>query len=128
MHVVGEDAGARRLRIGVFEQLLEFVAVENIVAKDQGAGIVAQEFFADEKGLRQPVGAGLHGVLQIEAPLGAVAQQLLEAGRVLRCGDDEDLAYARQHQRAERVVDHRFVEDRQQLFGNCQGGGVQAGA
>jgi hypothetical protein len=89
---------------------------------------VADEVFADQEGLGQAVGAGLHGVLQVQAPLAAVAQQLLKARRVLRRADDQDVADARQHQGAERVVDHRLVVHRQQLLADGQGGRVQAGA
>ena len=58
----------------------------------------------------------------------AVTQELLEARRILRGGDDEDVADARQHEGAERVVDHRFVVDRDELLGDGQGGRVQPGA
>jgi hypothetical protein len=46
----------------------------------------------------------------------------------LRGGNDEDVANARQHQGAERVVDHRLVVNRQQLLGDCFGHGVEPGA
>ena len=58
----------------------------------------------------------------------AVAQQLLEARGVLGGGDDEDVADAGQHEGAERVVDHRFVVDRDELLGDGEGGRVQPGA
>ena len=37
----------------------------------------ADELLADQEGLRQPIRAGLDGVLQLEPPLVAIAQQLL---------------------------------------------------
>jgi hypothetical protein len=46
----------------------------------------------------------------------AVAQQHFEARRVLRRGNDQHVADAGQHQRAQRVVDHRLVVHRQQLL------------
>ncbi|GAO26334.1 hypothetical protein ALISP_6154 [Alicycliphilus sp. B1] len=94
----------------------------------KGAGTARQESLADQKGLRKPIGAGLHGVLQVHAPLAAVAQQLLEARRVLRRADEEDVADAREHQGAERVVDHGLVVHRQQLLADRQRGRVQPGA
>jgi hypothetical protein len=33
-----------------------------------------------------------------------------------RCGDEQDVPNARQHQRRQRIVDHRFVINREQLF------------
>ncbi len=47
---------------------------------------------------------------------------------VLRRRDDQHLADARQHQRGERVVDHRLVVDRQQLLADRVRDRVQARA
>ena len=62
----------------------------------------------------------LHGVAQrAVSRVGAgpsVAEQVGEALRILRRRDDENVANPRQHQRAERVVNHRLVLDRQQLL------------
>ena len=90
--------------------------------------LVADEVGADDEGLGQAVRAGLDGVLQVDAPLAAVAEQLLEARGVLRGGDDQDVPDAGQQERGQRVIDHRLVVDRQQLLGDRQGGGVQPGA
>ena len=46
-------------------------------------------------------------------------------GRSLGRRDDQDLADARQHQDAERVVDHRLVVDRQQLLADDPGQRVE---
>ena len=110
------------------QQLHEVVAVEDVVAQHQRARRIADELVADDEGLRQAIGAGLHRVLQVDAPLAAVAQQLLEARRVLRRADDQDVAHAAEHQRAQRVVDHRLVVHRQQLLADGQRGRVQPGA
>ena len=83
---------------------------------------------AEDEGLRQPVRAGLHAVADVDAPLRAVAQQRLEARRVLRRADEQDVADAGQHQRRQRVVDHRLVVHRQQLLAHGQRGRVQPGA
>jgi hypothetical protein len=128
VHRVGEDGGTFGFQGGAAQAAGQVVAVEEVVAEDQGAGAVADEVLADDEGLGEAVGAGLDGVLQVEAPLVAVAQQLLEARGVLRGGDDEDVADARQHEGAQRVVDHRFVVHRDELLGDGQGGGVQPGA
>jgi len=53
---------------------------------------------------------------------------LLEARRVLRRADDEHLADTRDHQRAQWVIHHRLVVDRQQLLADGKGSRVQAGA
>ena len=66
----------------------------NIVAKDHGARVIADEILPDQKRLRQTVRVRLHRVGQPDAELAAVAEQALEARRVLRRGDDEDVADA----------------------------------
>lgn len=128
VHVVGEHAGAVGAGHGVSQQVVKVVAVEDVVAQYQRRGVVADEFLADQEGLRQTIRAWLDGVLQVQAPLAAVAQQLLETRRVLRRADDEHVANARQHQGAERVVDHGLVEHRQQLLADGERGRVQASA
>lgn len=111
-----------------FEQWLEVMAVEDVVPQHQGTGSAVEEFLANQKGLCQTIRAGLHLVLKAQAPLAAIAQQLFEARRVLRGADDQNVPDARQHQRAQRVVDHGLVVDGQQLLADGQGGGVQTGA
>ena len=126
--MVGKHAGALLALHGVAQQQVHVVAIEQVVAQHQRAGVVADEVFANDECLRQAVGAGLHSVLQVDAPLAAVAQQLLEARGVLRRADDEDVANAGQHEGAERVIDHGLVVHRQQLLADGQRGRVQAGA
>ncbi len=127
VHVVGEDRGAARLLSCRRQVVGKFVAVEDVVAENQGAVAAADEVTADDEGLSQPVRTRLDGVLQVQAPLAAIAEQLLEARRVLRRRDDQHIAYPCQHQRGQRVIDHRLVVDRQQLFGHGQGDRIQAG-
>ena len=49
----------------------------------------------------------------------AIAQQGLESRQILRGGNDQDVADARQHERGRRVVNHRLVINRQQLLGTA---------
>ena len=139
--VEGDDAVALRIGDGIgkhrsasvdFRGLLQltgqFVAIEDVVAQYQRGRVVADEIATDDEGLRQTVGGGLHGVLDVQSPAGTVAEQLFKAWRVLRRRDEQDVADARQHQRGERVVDHRLVVDRQQLLGYGERGRVQPGA
>ena len=48
--------------------------------------------------------------------MAAVAKQPGEQRRVVRRRNDEDVADAREHQGTERVIDHRLIVDREQLF------------
>jgi len=113
--VVGEHGSA----VEVAEALqlpTEPGPVEEVVAQNQGRGLVADEVGADHEGLRQSVRSGLLGEGDVHAVLRAVAQEPLELLCVMGCGDDQDVADAGKHQGAERVVDHRLVVDRQQLL------------
>lgn len=130
VHVVAEDRGAARLGVldGARQVARQAVAVEDVVAEHEGARLAVDEFLADGEGLRQAVGARLLGVGEVHAVARAVPEQALEVGEVGRRGDDQDVPDARQHEGAERVVDHGLVVDRQQLLGGHERERVQAGA
>src|SRR5690606_906202 len=102
-------------------------AVEDVVAQDEGAPVAGDVVGADEEGLGQPAGGGLGGVAQGDAEPGPVAQEAGELVGVVGGGDDEDVADAGQHQGGQRVVDHRLVVDRDELFGHRLGDRVQPG-
>ena len=104
------------------------VAVEDVVAEHEGARLAGDELLADGEGLDQAVGAGLLGIGEVHAVARAVPEQALEVGQVGRRGDDQDVPDARQHEGAERVVDHGLVVDRQQLLGGHERERVQARA
>ncbi|MNH05751.1 hypothetical protein D3C79_650950 [compost metagenome] len=125
---VAEHGGASGLLDGAQQLLAETLAMENVVAQNQADRIVSDELFTDQESLGQSVGRGLFGVADFDAELAAVAQQLLVLRQVMRRGNQQDLPNTGQHQHRNRVVDHRFVVDWQQLLGNTQGDGVQAGA
>ena len=119
---------ALHVLFSVCQQLPQVVPVEDVVAKHKGAGRAIQKLFTDDEGLRQPVRAGLHGVFNADSPLAAVAQKLLKARRVLRRADEQNFAYAREHEGGERVIHHRLVVDGQQLLADGECGRVQARA
>lgn len=129
VHVVAEDRGAARLGVldGARQVARQAVAVEDVVAEHQGARLAGDEVLADGEGLRQAVRARLLGVGEVHAVARAVPEQALEVGEVRRRGDDQDVADARQHEGAKRVVDHGLVVDRQQLLGGHERERVQAG-
>ena len=104
------------------------MAVEDVVAKHQAAGLAGKEIAADQIRLGQAIRARLDGVFDLHAPLRTVAEQLLEQRLLMRRVDDQHFADPGQHQHAERVVDHRLVEYRQQLLADRLGDRIQAGA
>lgn len=130
VHVVAEDRGAARPCVldGARQVAAEAVAVEDVVAEHQRARLAGDEPLADGERLRQAVRTRLLGVGQVHAVARAVPEQALEVGEVGRRGDDQDVPDARQHEGGQRVVDHWFVVDRQQLLGGHERERVQAGA
>lgn len=130
VHVVAEDSGAARLSVldGARQVARQAVAVEDVVAEHERARLAGDELLADGEGLGQAVRRGLLGVGEVHAVARAVPEQALEVGQVGRRGDDQDVPDARQHEGAERVVDHGLVVDRQQLLGGHERERVQAGA
>ena len=130
VHVVAEDRGSPRLGVldGARQVARQAVAVEDVVAEHERARLAGDELLADGEGLGQAVGARLLGVGQVHAVARAVPEQALEVGQVGRRGDDKDVPDSRQHEGAERVVDHGLVVDRQQLLGGHERERVQAGA
>ena len=74
------------------------MAVEKIVAEDQGTGLIAGEVGADDEGLGAAVGFRLHRVLDAQPQPAAVAEELAIEVDVLRTGDNEDFADIGQHQ------------------------------
>lgn len=130
VHVVAEDRGAARLGVldGARQVARQAVAVEDVVAEHQGARLAGDEVLADGEGLGEAVRRGLLCVGQVHAVARPVPEQALEVGEVRRRGNDQDVPDARQHEGAERVVDHGLVVDRQQLLGGHERERVQAGA
>ena len=91
--------------------------VEEVVAeRERDARPRPTNVAADEERLRETLGLRLRRVGDPDAELRAVAEEAHEAGLVLGRRDDEDVADAREHERRERVVDHRLVVDGAELL------------
>ena len=106
----------------------ETLPVKEVVAQDQAYAVVADKFASDQKSLCQTFRGRLYGVFQLQTQRVPVSQQTAECSLVFRCGDDQNFPDAAEHQYRQGVVDHRFVENGQQLFADPFGDGVQAGA
>ena len=114
--VVGEDRRAVRLCGRALHHHGEVGAVEDVVAQDERTALAREELLPDQERLCESLWLRLHGVRDRDAPLRAVAEQPPEVRIVLRRRDHEDVPNAREHQRRQRVVDHRLVVDRHQLL------------
>ena len=113
---VAEHGRTARSTCGALHHVAEARAIVNIVAEDQRTRLAADEFLADEKCFGDAVRRGLHSIADADAPLAAVTEKRFEA-RHFRLGrNDQNIANPRQHQRGQRIVDHRLIEDRQQLL------------
>jgi hypothetical protein len=69
------------------------MAVEEVVAQDQGDRARSDELPSDYERLRQPLRTRLHRITEADTPTSSVTEKLFEAWQVARCGDDQDLAY-----------------------------------
>ncbi|SXF49311.1 Uncharacterised protein [Klebsiella variicola] len=119
--LVAKHRGTGGLRRCRFQLFTEALAKVDIIPQHQGAGIVADELLANDKSLRQAVRRRLDSVAEVHPELRPVTQQALEGRHVVRRGDDQDVANARQHQDGHRVENHRLVVDWQQLLGDALG-------
>ena len=97
-NTIRKDRGAAGACVRALQLHGQVMAVEDVVAKDKDACILAHKAAAQNESLRQAVGRGLHLVGNIDAPLAAIAQQLGKARGIGRRGNQQDVAHARQHE------------------------------
>src|SRR2546421_8221883 len=127
-YVVREDGGSFATLSGTLQEWSQTTAVKNVVAENQGTRLAADEGPADEKGLGEAVRAWLLGVVEIHADPVSVAQQGAEPRQVLRRRNDEHVADSGQHERGERIIDHRLIVDRHQLLAGGGGQRIESGS
>ena len=90
----------------------EFVSVENVVPQREAHAAPVNEFLSDQERLREAFRRLLLSVGEGEPEGGAVPEQLAKTRQVLGRRYDQNLAYSREHERREGVVDHRLVVNR----------------
>ena len=95
------------------------MAVEDVVAEGEGNGVAIDPVCGDQEGLSDAFGFVLHPVLNAHSEIRSVAEHPLEDRDVVRRRDQQDVSDAREHERGQRVIDHRLVIDRQELLGNA---------
>src|SRR5439155_26466733 len=94
--------------------------VEYIIPQTECDVIVTNERLCNQECLSDAFGFELLAVFDHQAPLAAVAQQLAKARKIVRCGNETKLAYPILDQSRERVINHRFVVNRLELFAGDQ--------
>src|SRR5436309_11491119 len=103
-------------------------AIKDVVSQNQRDGVLADERFGDEKRLGDSLGLGLLAVLDAQPPRAAVAEQLAEAGQIVGRGNQAELPDTAFDEGRQRIIDHRLVENRLELFARDQRKRKQAGA
>jgi len=73
------------------------MAVEDVIAQDQGAVRIRNKLCAEKKSLSKPIWRRLNRVREIQPPGTAIAQQLFKSRHVLGCRDNENIRYTREH-------------------------------
>ena len=73
-HRIGLHGGAPAEALAGGQLGHQVVAMEQIVAQHQGGRCASQEGCADQEGLGQPIGAGLHRVVDLHPPGTAIPQ------------------------------------------------------
>ena len=125
---VAKDGRTHRALRRVAQAVGKVRAIEDVVAERQRDAIGSDEIASDDERLCKAFGAGLRGVVDRQPQLGAVTEQTSKAVLLVRRRDDQDLADARQHQRRKRVVDHRLVENREQLLADAASQRMEPGS
>ncbi len=90
--------------------------MEDIIAKDEASGVIADEILAYYEGLGESIGGWLLCVGEVYAVVGAISEEALETWEVLWGGDYEDIPYSGKHECGDGVIYHRLVEDWKELL------------
>ena len=92
------------------------MAVKDIISQHQCAAATVDKFFSQHKRLRDSLRPELHLISQTDAILAPIAQDALKSGNVFLRRNHQNVADTGQHQRTQRVIDHRLVVNRKQTF------------
>ena len=103
------------------------MSIKDVISQHQTDRLIDDKLFANEKGLGQPLGAGLFGILKIQAEICTVAQQFPKTWKVLWRRDNKNIPNSGQHQHGKRIVDERLVVYRQQLLAEYTSQRIEAG-
>src|SRR5699024_73076 len=77
-HAVAEDGGSAQVLDGFFQLRTKTLPVKYIITQNESYIIITDKLLTYRKGLGQSLWFGLYFILQLNAPIGAVAQQVLE--------------------------------------------------
>src|SRR3954468_16015658 len=99
------------------------MAIEKIVAEDQRAWLTGDKLLSDNQRLGYPFGTRLSRIFDLQTQAAPITKERAIEVEMCRSRNDQDLSNIGQHEHREWVVDHRLIEDRQNLFRerDCQG-------
>ena len=127
IHVIAEHCSTMLHCDSLAQGTPQPVAIKDVITQHKRARLAVDELLTQQERLCQPVRARLDLVGESHAILASIAQQTLEIRQIMRCADNQDVANARHHQHAQRIVNHRLVIHRQQLLRRDRGQRIQAG-
>src|SRR3712207_392156 len=102
--------------------------VEEVITKDERAWLAANKLFSDQKGLRHTLRSRLDRIIDGQPQSLAISKERLVELEMVRRRNNEDLADIGQHEDRKGIINHGFVKDGQDLFGEGRGQRIQARA
>ena len=125
---IAENGRSGGLSGGMLQLLCQALGKEDVVAENQADGLFADEICTDDESLGKTIRAGLNFVVEADAPLGTVFEQIFEGGLVFGGGDYQNVFDSGQHQGRQGVENHRFVVYRHELLADYFSDRVEPGS
>src|SRR5690554_1508640 len=125
-HIIAKDAGASAPRARAFEQRAQRIAIKDIIAEDERRGVSIKKTLADKERLSKTIWMSLLRIFKANSPLLAAPEEAPKELLLMRRRDEQDIADARLEERRERIIDHRLIVDRQELFAHGTGKRMEA--
>ncbi|MPM64768.1 hypothetical protein SDC9_111657 [bioreactor metagenome] len=119
-HFVGKDQGAISKGSALAQLTAKPLPKENVIAQNQGHFFASNELLTHNKSICQAARFILASVGELKPKLRSIPKQPLKTGQVFWRADHQNIADACQHKHGKRVIDHRFIVNRQQLLAGCQ--------
>ena len=119
-HRICKDLRAIFQRRGAAQIIPQAGAEENIIAENQTAESPPIKSFPMMKASARPTRLRLCRIGKRSSPFLSVAEQTLERRQAFGRADHQDFPNTRQHQHRKRIINHRLVIDRQDLFAHAE--------
>src|SRR5580704_7164081 len=104
------------------------VPVEQIIAENKRDAVRANELTPKNESMSKADGLILRQIIEPDAPCRPIAEKPLIERQMLGCRYQQQVADSGQHENRQRIINHRFIVDRHQLFVDGQRRRVKPGA